>query len=344
MNTKFNAKSFNAEAFGRYVERIPTAKKTELIKSGAVKANRVISSAFGRSTGTAYARLPMYGRIGGEPLNYDGQTDITPSTANTYERGVVAYGRSAAWTEMDFSYDITGGVDFMDNVAKQVAEYWAEVDQGVMLSILKGIFAMTGEDNAQFTQKHTYNIAEAGSGMVGAMSLNNCIQQASGDNKSRYSIVVMHSTVATNLENMQLLNYFTYNDKNGIQRDLSLASWNGRSVIVDDSLPIEKSGGEAVYTTYVLGEGAFDFVNAGAKNPFEMDRDAKTGGGLDILYSRQRKVLAPFGISYEKVSQASLSPTNEEFENGANWQLVSDGDGEYIDHKTIPIARIISKG
>ena len=64
---------------------------------------------------------------------------------------------------------------------------------------------------------------------------------------------------------------------------------------------------------------------------------------------RQRKVFAPYAISYEKVSQASLSPKDEELANGANWSLVHSGevdekDRSYINHKAIPIARIISRG
>ena len=64
---------------------------------------------------------------------------------------------------------------------------------------------------------------------------------------------------------------------------------------------------------------------------------------------RQRKVFAPFGISYEKASQASLSPTDAELSNGANWALVHSGEASenartYINHKAIPIARIISRG
>ena len=44
---------------------------------------------------------------------------------------------------------------------------------------------------------------------------------------------------------------------------------------------------------------------------------------------------------------ASLSPTDDELENGANWELVNDNAAsskEYIAHKAIPIARIISLG
>lgn len=61
----------------------------------------------------------------------------------------------------------------------------------------------------------------------------------------------------------------------------------------------------------------------------------------------QRKVFAPYGISYTRSSQATLSPTAAELEKGVNWTLVHNGASsskEYIDHKAIPIARIISRG
>ena len=99
---------------------------------------------------------------------------------------------------------------------------------------------------------------------------------------------------------------------------------------------------------YVLGDGAIDFEKIGAEVPNEMQRDPKTNGGETTLYTRDRACYAPYGISYTKKSQASLSPTNEELANGANWTLVHNGGSgaalKVIDHKAIPIARIISRG
>ena len=43
---KFDSKTFNPQAFGKYVERIPQLKKNELIKSGALKGNTEIRNAF----------------------------------------------------------------------------------------------------------------------------------------------------------------------------------------------------------------------------------------------------------------------------------------------------------
>ncbi len=349
---KFDSKTFNPQAFGKYVERIPQLKKNELIKSGALKGNTEIRNAFSSQTGTAYAILPMYGLLDGEVLNYDGQNDITATTTTTYERGVVVVGRAKAWVEGDFAVDITGGVDFMDNVAQQISEYFDGVDQGTLLAILEGIFNMTGVTNKVFIDNHTYDITSVDDGMAGPSTLNSAIQKAGGDNKSKFTMVIMHSAVATNLENLNLLAYLKQTDKDGIQRELGLATWNGRTVIIDDDMPavdVPESGhdtgdGYTKYTTYILGEGAFDYENIGAKVPFEMNRDPKTHGGQDTLYVRQRKCYAPYGISYTKKKQATLSPTDTELKDGSNWELVNDGNGKTINHKAIPIARIISKG
>ena len=404
-NTKFDSKSFNPEAFGIYMENVPNLKRNELIKSRALKGNQQIKNMFSSQTGSYYGRIPMYGNLGGAPVNYDGSTNITSTSTTTFEKGVVVYGRAKAWTEKDFSYDITSGVDFMSNVAQQVSEYWEAIDQDVLLSILKGIFSMTGANNLKFVNGHTYDItAESGSdsqgnlnNMVGPTTLNKAIQKAAGQNKGKFTIAIMHSEVSTNLENLRLLKYLTYTDANGIQRDLSLATWNGRSVIIDDSMPVSevnaeyeltsdvaidssktyytRSGSEGsyvytpvttpdvddiatyyemtaeaytAYTTYVLGDGAFDYENIGAKVPYEMFRDPKTNGGEDTLYTRQRKCLSPMGISFEIPNGMGMSPTNAQFEAGANWTLVHDaGVGAarvYFDHKAIPIARIISRG
>lgn len=353
---KFDSKTFNPEAFGAYVSRIPQTRKNELLKSRALTGNTDIRNAFSSSTGTAYATLPMYGLLDGDPLNYDGVTDIEATSTTSFERSVVVFGRSKAWVEKDFSEDITGGAKFMDNVAAQLSEFWDIADQNTLLSILKGIFSMTGAKNLEFVNGHTYDItANTGAeALVGAATLNSAIQQASGDNKSKFKLVIMHSVVATNLENLKLLAYLKYTDASGVERELTLASWNGRIVLVDDSMPVETvaASGENPaynkYTTYVLGEGAFDYEDIGAEVPYEMYRDPKTSGGQTTLFTRHRKCFAPYGISYTKTSQATLSPTNAEFENGANWALVHDGGvgaaRKYIAHKAIPIGRIISRG
>jgi hypothetical protein len=355
MATQFDAKSFNPTAFKYGVDRVPNLKTNELIKSKALARRPDIKEVMNAQNGVNYARIAMKGLLDGDAVNYDGQTDITATSTKTFEQGVQVVGRAKAWTEKDFSQDVTG-VDFMANIQQQVAEYKDGLDQDTLLAVLKGIFAMsTGTKNIEFVEKHTTDISNTGDGVVTATTLNSATNKACGANKKKFSLVIMHSDVATNLENLQLVEYLKYTDANGIQRNLELAQWGNKLVVIDDDMPVEEveaSGDDAAYnkyTTYVLGDGAIGYEDIGAKVPYEMDRDPKVNGGEDTMYMRQRKVFAPKGISYEKTSQATLSPTDEELANGANWSIVHSGESvaanrSYFDHKAIPICRIISRG
>lgn len=451
----FDAKLFNAEVFQQYVDRIPNTKLNELIRSRAIRQRPDLVSVMQDQVGGNYITTPLLGLIrGAQPVNYDGKTNITSNSTKTFSHSRVVVGRAAAWTEKDFSYDITGGVDFMENVAQQLADYWDEIDQDTIVAILKGIFSMVDAAGAEFVSKHTYDVtaktnSEGKTGLMDATTLNTAMQRACGDNKGVFSLAIMHSYVATNLENLKVLVYLKYNDANGMERDLAMGTLNGRLVMIDDSMPtvrVEKTAGvytvtfatnpvtgerytvagktftvagsqttgaivnglqalfgtddpytavatsttvltlteksgkygtgapatsaegvgtsaphtsmtvetttDAVvnteYTTFVLGDGAIEYTNCGAKVPYEMDRDPKVNGGEDTLYTRQRKCFAPYGISFKGINDiASLSPTNAELESGSHWELVNsneDGTKSYIDHKAIAIARIISLG
>lgn len=340
---KFDKKSFNPQAFGKYVETVPKARLNALIKADIFRSNEDIRNMFSSQTGTAYGVIPMYGRLTGSASNYDGKTGYGDAkTLNTYERGVVVVGRKDKFSENDFSYDITSGVDFMGQVGNQLSEYWDTVDEDTLISIIKGIFASTTAGGQAFAKAHTFDITEESETKVSTTTLNNAIQKASGDRKMKYALVIMNSAIATELENQKLLTYLKENDANGLERELNLATWNGKLVIVDDSITSEDNAGVTNYITYVLGKGSFDYENIGAKVPYEMDRDADAD--QDVLYSRQRKVFAPYGFTYLKENQTTLSPTDTELADGANWDLVSDEDNNYFNHKEIAIAKIVSLG
>ena len=398
----FDAKLFNGEVFQKYVDRVPNVHLNALINSGAIVQRPDLAASMSDQVGGNYLTTPLKGLISGStPLNYDGVTNITSQNTKTFSHSRVVFGRANAWTEKDFSYDITGGVDFMQNVAEQVAGYWDEIDQGTIVAMLTGVFNMSDTEGAKFVESHTYDVtnitnSEGKLGFMDATTLNTGMQRAMGDHKQKFALTIMHSAVATNLENMKVLVYLKYNDANGIERDLTIGTLNGRMVLVDDDMPVidvdptyAKTSDEAIvegktyytrsgsaqagytytpvenpvvgsignyyemtaegykqYVTFVFGQGAIEYTNCGAKVPAEMARDPYRNGGEDTLISRQRKCFAPYGISFTKAHMSTLSPTDAELADGANWELVNTGgtNKEYIASKAIPIARIISRG
>lgn len=303
-NPQFDSKIFNGEVFQKYVDRVPNLKLNELLKSRAIVSRQDLAGAMADQVGGNYITTPLKGLISGSvPLNYDGVTDITSQTTQTFSHSRVVAGRAQAWTEKDFSYDITGGVDFMENVAQQVAEYWDEIDQATIIAILTGVFSMSDTEGARFVSTHTHDITSVTNqngdvGLMDGTTVNTAIQKACGDHKSKFSLAIMHSAVATNLENLRILTYLLYNDENGMQRETGMATLNGKLVIVDDSMPVMEDQSTATFSktsdtavtagkTYYTRTGTSgNYVYTVVTNPVDSainDYYEKTGNG-DPIY------------------------------------------------------------
>lgn len=388
----FDLKNFNGEVFGKYVDTVPNLNRNELLKSGAIVEKSQYAAMLPDQTGGNYITVPIKARITGTADNYDGSTNITSDSRDTYTHGRIVIGRAHGWTEKDFSADVTGE-DFLP-AAQEVAEYWDDVDQATLLATLKGVFSMTGTENLKFVNGHTYDVSldptESG---FKETTLNNAIQKALGDNKAKFSLAIMHSKIATDLENLKLLAYMKYTDAEGIERDLTLATLNGRTVLIDDNMPTAEAvakyvkasqtdpgalkvttagtgAGEiakatvssdipdaadgdyvklipagTVYTTYVLGAGAIEYTDCGVQVPYEMYREPAKNGGETTLYSRQRKIFSPYGISFKRPS--FVSPSDTQLSTGTNWELANNNASsatKYFPIKAIPIAQIKTRG
>lgn len=329
----FDKTYFNPTVFEKYVDTIERERTNELLNSSAIVRRDDLKARMQEQVGGNIIVTPISGLLTGDADNYDGQTDIkSDSTTTMYQKRVVI-GRAHAWTEKDFAFDITGGHDPMQSVANQILDWWADLKQDSLLAILEGIFKMTAGENKKFVDTHTFEDK-----VFGQVTLNNALQKAFGAHKGNFALAIMNSAVATQLENLNLIQYARYTDARGIERPLALANLNGRPIIIDDSLPVN----DDKYTSYILGKGAFEYTEAGAKKPYETDRDPAKNGGEDTLYTRDRWCYAPRGISFTEASMASLSPTDTELATGKNWEVVSDPDGNPFPLNQIPIARVIT--
>ena len=341
---KFDSKTWNPNVFQKYMQKVPNTKENSLIKNGLLDSKPNMTARLRDEVGGNYFTEPIKGLLDGQVQNYDGVESVEMTSRDTFEQGKIIVGRMKGWEEKDFSTELTG-INWMEGLAAEVKEYYDAVDQADILAILKGIFAMTDEAGLNFIEKHTTEV----DGELEATTMNTALQKACGDKKKQFKVSFMHSAVATNLENMNLLEYLKYTDAQGITRDLTIGTYNGKLVVVDDDMPVETlEDGSAKYTTYVMAEKFFEYDNVGVKVPNEMVRDAITNGGIDKLVTRQRKLYAPKFISFTKKSMATNSPTVEELALGANWEIVNNGQSgeakKVINDKLIPLARIITKG
>lgn len=336
---------FDEEIFNHTWGNAPDPIKTAMLNSGALVEDSLIASMI-QNDGNFYT-LPFYNVLSGEPDNYDGQTDIqTAETDGDSQTGVV-FGRAKGFTARNFVAELTGA-DPMGNITRNIAGYWQKQDQQRLLKILSGVFSITGASgNAK--KWHDNHIVDLGSATetpykIGLTDLNDLATQAMGDNKSLFSLAIMHSSVAKTLENLQILEFWKQTDANGIQRPMNIAAANGYTVIVDDNVPAVPVGGSGEnkalmkYTTYLLGGGVIRTAPGRVDVPSEVFRDPKTNGGQDTLYTRTRKTFHPNGFEFVKpTSGFTSSPTDAQLAASANWAIK-------FDPKAIPMAALITNG
>lgn len=348
MPGKFLGYPFDEELFYMGWQTEPDPVKLAMLNSGAVAENATIRNLI--SNGSNYFTIPIYNLIGGTPDNYDGTSNITMDEPDGKSQSGVVYGRAHSWKSRDFIIDFNSGANPMRQITSQVARYWQKQRQKTILGILNGVFGATAAYDASDTTtptewlNHTTNIAATSATVskdnkLGETTLGDAIQKAVGDNMDIFSMVWMHSRVASNLANMELLEYRKYTDAQGIQRTLKIADYNGHTVIIDDDVPVAdstKATGQKEYTTYVLGTGSIQHAPASVKAPVETGRDLLTAGGYDYLVTRFRECYHPNGFSFV-LPAGCISPTDAQLGAAANWKIIAPP-------KTIPLVRIISNG
>lgn len=320
---------------------------TAMYQSGAVQANSVLRRLI--ANGSDVYTLPFYNVLGGTADNYDGAADITVTDPDGASQSGIVYGRAHAWKDQDFVHDFNSGADPMQQITSQVSKYWQKQRQAIMLKILSGIFSIADDSSDLWDawQLHTTNIALATTGTVseankmGATTAGDAIQKAVGDNAGAFGMAWMHSKVANGLAGLQLLSYRKYTDPQGIEKQLSIADFNGLTVIVDDGCPtsINSTTSQREYTTYLMGNGAIQYAPAPVQVPVETDRVPLADGGYNYYVTRIRETMHPNGFIFTPPNTSyTKSPTDAQLAAAANWSLCG------VDPKAIAIARIISNG
>lgn len=276
---KFNAKFFNDEAFGKYEGTVPKPRINALVSSGALGSDASIEEAFAGNVGLDQATVFMFGRTKGFDQKYNGVDDIEASGMGSYKRSVKVFRQAGAWTEYDFTYDVTNGVDFLDQMAQQISGHKEDLVQDLMMSELDGIFGMSaGAENLAFVDKHTFDITDSANPSVGAVTMNTALQRACGDQRSKFALGCFHSKIVADLENINAVEYMKYTDMQGITRDMSMGTWNGKKIMETDIMPVYAAG---TYKKVAQGvEGALEIVASGASDGQVNKADVTAAGTM----------------------------------------------------------------
>jgi hypothetical protein len=314
--------------FNPYVIQQSTATNA-LFQSGIAAA---VPELQGKLTeGGRLVNMPFWPSLTGSDEQLSDSVALTPGKISASQDRATQVFRGRAWSANDLAATLSGD-DPMRAIGDQVAQYWGERMQLVLISVLKGIFATGGTLNAS----HVNNLAiEAGNtataaNLIGASAIVDTLSKL-GDAHEKLTAMVMHSVPYFNLVKQQLIE--TVRDADG---KVLYTTYLGKRVIVDDNVPVIAGTTNGFkYWTFLFGPGAIGYGEGSPEYPTETDRDKLAGD--DILITRKHFVLHPRGVKWNDTTVTGASPSNADFEVVANWSKV-------YDNKNIRMVALITNG
>lgn len=298
--------------FNPYVIK-KTMELSAFFNSGIVENNSEFDML--ASQASPLVNMPFFSDLTGESEQIIEGTDLTAEKINSNKDVAAIIRRAKMWSATDLSAAMSGA-DPMEAIASLVARFWERDMQKELIAILEGVFGTVTSGSEIRMKSNLLDISGksgASAHFSGAAFID--AEQMLGDAKVQLSGIAMHSATEAFLKKQNLIE--TVQPSN----DVSFGLYQGKRVIVDDSLP-SKAG---VFTTYLFGNGAIAYGNGNPVGfvPTEIDRDKKKGSGVDFLINRRTSILHPRGVAFTNASVAKTEgPSREELKKAENWNPV----------------------
>lgn len=334
----FGGFPFDPEVFADYMAEQPTWNDA-IIASGIITEDQTIMNLIG-SQGNV-ATLPFYTPIDADvtanlPLNNDGLTNNTPIEISGSKQTAMLIQRMKAWKAKDFTRELTGA-NPMQHVANSVAGYYRQVWTTELMNIIDTVMGLSA------VQNHITDIAATGSTVsdtnkIDETTLIYAEQKALGDAADNFGMIIAHSMIVARYKALGLVDFVKYNEANGLQREITMPTVNGKILLQTDRHTVDTSGSVPKYKTTIIGAGAvLSARKTNYENPYYTDYDPETAAGVEKLYTKEGRVLHPNGFDFAVGNVSTESPTRTELGTAANWTLK-------FNEKNIRIGQIISNG
>jgi hypothetical protein len=293
-----------------------TAAKSALIKSGIVRQSPDLDAL--ASQGGSIVDMPFWQDLTGDDEVLTDQASLTVNKIDTEKDRARKHQRGKAFGANDLA-GILAGSDPMAAIADLLAEFRSRRLQAQLIASLNGVFGAASMATNLLALHQTSGSASSANMLTGLTFIDGT--QLMGDQKDRLTGTMMHSAVESHLKKLDLIDYIP--DSEGGE---PITVFQGKRVVVDDSLTPTTIDGKPVYSTYLFGEGAFGMGMSSEDEPvegghgtwqLEYGRDGLAGETW--LANRWRNILHPRGVAWQEAAVASVSPTNAELATQSNW-------------------------
>lgn len=325
--------------FAPYVQEL-SLELSLLVRAGVVARNPQLDAFL--VGGGQILDVPAWNDLDNTEANASSDAG-TASVLNigTLQSKAIRVNRNQAWGSMDLVSQLAGS-DPMDAIARRVAAYWTRQQQAQALAIVKGLADNNASIINNISDAATDNNAAAeAANLVSADALLDTFQLL-GDHKGSLTAIAMHSVVHTNLQKQNLIDFIPDSEGN-----VGFGTYLGKTVLVDDGMTTAADASLTEYDTIVFGAGALQLGVGSPRVGAEVERNALagSGGGEEVLVSRQEGVLHPAGFTVTAAAVAATAANT----SPSNADLSSTGTPfyEFTDatrRKVAPIAVLRSNG
>jgi hypothetical protein len=306
------------------------------LQSGVMTLDPRISAM--ASVGGNRGELPFFTPLGTPEPNYSSDDPAVTSTPNKITSAKMEWrlaSQNQSWSTMDLAKELALQ-DPVGAITGRVGAYWATTNERRLIQSLMGVLS---DNVANDAGDMVHNVATDAVGVPSAAELisGDAIieaEQTAGDHQGGFVAIAMHSRLYSNLRKQQLIDFIRDAENN-----TQFASYDGKRVIVDDSLPAVAGTNRITYTSVLFGAGSVAAGEGRVNAPSAMtrDEDAGNGGGQDTIYSRRSDIAHPLGFSFTSAAVAGQSATLAELATAANWNRVWN-------RKNVPLAFLQTNG
>lgn len=297
-----------------------TAAKSKFLQAGIIERSSEMDAL--ASGGGKIVTMPFWQDLSGDSEVMLESAPLTPAKIAALSDAARIQNRAKSWSTSDLAGHLAGS-DPMRAIASRTGAWQARDDQKIVLATLKGIFAdATMADSI-------LDIGVLTGTVTGANTLNGSsfidAQQLLGDNKELLVAIGMHSATEAYLKKLDQIE--TVQDSQG---GATYDTFRGLRVVTDDSMPVDTSGDNDVYTTYLFGRGAIAWGNDNSPRPLQggfgneyLEYERQGLSHESYLILRRWFIMHARGVKWSDTSVTGVtSPNNTDLENASNWARV----------------------
>ena len=316
--------------------REATKENSRLFQSGALVEDATIDREIARGGNSVH--IPFWKDLGSDGTVETGQGDdpaskITPGKIESDEQVAAVLRRVVSFGAADLAAALAGD-DPMGVAAERIGPFWERRFNQVAIAAIRGALAAIDNEGSQASVGFFDVSVQSGTPRyIDAETVIDARQAGLGDAADDLTLMFVHSAVYARLQKLNLIDFIP--DARG---EVVIPTYLGMQLVVTDSLPVDKSGSNPVYETYICGPGALRYGESSAKVPAEVQREAleADGGGVEYFVSRRDFVIHPLGFKYVGSLPAN-GPTNAQLATAGNWARV-------FERKNIPLVGIKTNG